>query len=184
MERSCSGTRLGSLNLFERKLRLLLWFCSWLERGYSSTVYFILGISTTGFWCQGSLTEMNSTQWKYCSSTSRRHDYHALRGKWVCTSLDFPRKGGETKAHHWPVSKKEQLSSWLSQLLSTVKSLSSLTLRLKQANRHGNCVAQPSEKIVQGAPSAIFFEGSGKKCRSLYRGLRYIKVRYIEVPLH
>ena len=41
-----------------------------------------------------------------------------------------------------------------------------------------------SEKIGEGAPSPIFFEESGKKCHSLYRGLRYTKVRYIEVPLH
>ena len=55
---------------------------------------------------------------------------------------------------------------------------------LKQANGHGNCVALVSEKIGEGAPTPIFFEGSGKKSCSLYRGISYIKVRYIEIPLH
>ena len=30
----------------------------------------------------------------------------------------------------------------------------------------------------------IFYHYWGKKNRSLYRGLRYIEVRYIEVPLY
>ena len=76
MERSISCARLRLLKLFERNLQSL-----------------IISLMTRAW--------MNSTQWKYCSSMSRRFDYHALCGKWVSAFLDFQRKGGETtEAHH------------------------------------------------------------------------------------